>query len=101
MFSDYTGLKEILSELAQGQYFVKTTGLNISARSDLEMPADEQEETQNDNDDEDVTTPPHSAHFLEVTLHLEFYSLLEDIPPDTDYDFGDYQYGADIFRLLP
>ena len=98
MYSDYVGLQKILLELAEGEYFVKMTGMTVSVRSDLQSQVEADQEETPAADEDIVSSEPRSHHFLEVTLYLEFYSLLGERPVDTVYDFGQYQYEADIFR---
>ena len=87
--ADYNGIKDILKTLAEGEYFVKVTGLLITA---FDQPVVEV------LDEDDETVVPEQGRELSVTLHLEFYSLIGDIPPDTTYTFSDgYRFGTDVF----
>lgn len=94
MTSSYEGIKNILAELNNDQYFIKVTALSIMAGADSAaatvpvadgtLPAE-------------IITAPNNL--LEVKLDVEFYSFSVPLPEDTAYSFGDgYQYGGDIFN---
>ena len=110
----YAGLKDLLSELSDGPYFIKVTKLNVAYGSvqpvleDDETPvaseppaadgqtSDEQPADEQTSDENETITLENT---LEITLTLEFYSKAGDIPPDTTYEFDDdsLETGGDIF----
>lgn len=94
MSGDYAGVKNVLSALSDGEYFVKVISLNIMRDSQQRAGA-----TETAPDDETETAPkPPSGNTLNVTLSLEFYSLLGDTDPGIPYTFDEgHQYGGDIF----
>ncbi len=98
--SNYQSLKKILSVFADGKYFIKVTGLFAYLKTENNIPAFEdgntQDDTQGVTQDDDEQTQPYGM--LEVKIMMEVYSLAADIPPDTEYAFDkDYTFGTDIF----
>ncbi len=95
MQSSYDGLKKVLSALAEGEYFVKVTGLIAQLGSEEEVTT-----TETNEDGETVsstTTKPSDK--LDVTLNLEFFCMTGDIPSDTVYPFDSaHDFGGDVFQ---
>jgi len=96
MKADYDGIKKILTAFSEGEYFVKVTGLIVSAFDTDLAP---QTAAPPEEEPEETSAEPSSENLLSVTLYLELYSLLGEIPPDTAYDFSDgYRFDTDVFQ---
>jgi Tfp pilus assembly protein PilO len=95
MRSSYDGLKSVLSALADGEYFVKVTGLTAQQGQ-----AEEVTTTETTEDGETVSsTTTQPSDKLNITLNLEFYSMTGDIPADTAYPFDSgHEFGGDVFK---
>ncbi len=96
MKADYDGIKKILTAFSEGEYFVKVTGLVVAAFDTDLAP---QTAAPLEEEPEETSAEPSSENLLSVTLYLELYSLLGEIPPDTAYDFSDgYRFDTDVFQ---
>ena len=94
MQSTYEGIKNILSELAQGAYFVKVVELKVENGGVSEVTT-----TQMTEDGETVPVTTVVENDLNVSLKLEFFSIAGDVPADTVYSFDDnLSVGGDIFK---
>ena len=110
MICSYDGLKSLLSALAEEEYFIKVTNMNVNY-SPIYEEADTDDGTVDGTvdgtidgtvdgtNDEAETQLTVIGYNLNVTMELEIYNLAGDIPPDTEYTFDDdfQQFGGDIF----
>ncbi len=95
MQSSYDGLKSVLSELADGEFFVKVIG--VGAQQGAEEDVTTTETAEDGEAVSSTTTKPSDK--LNISLNLEFYCMVGDIPADTAYQFDSgHEFGGDVFK---
>lgn len=95
MRSSYDGLKNVLSSLADGEFFVKVTGIGAQQGAQEEVTTTE---TAEDGETVSSTTTKPSDK-LDISLSLEFYCLAGDIQADKAYPFDSgHDFGGDVFK---
>lgn len=91
----YEGLKNVLSDLAAGSYYVNVVGLSAKPGEDETVTTTR---TNEDGEEVSVATVVPSDK-IDVVLELVFFCLAGDVPADTAYAFDSgYQFGGDIFK---
>lgn len=89
MNGKYDGLRGMLKELSESDYFIKVTSMTVTT----------QELTENGGKKKAKKSAKAEEKTLNINMELEFYYIGEEIPPDKVYDFasGAVQYGGNIF----
>ncbi len=104
MIGTYEGLKGVMKEFANSDYFIKVTQLvvdNQPTAEDSGPPSDESDTDKGSFADNFTSTPlDEEDNLLNIGMVLEFYNIGDKIPPDKSYEFKDgaVQYGGDIFN---
>ena len=104
MICSYDGLKALLSALAEEEYFIKVTNLHVNY-SPIYEDADlgdtgDTGDIGDGTEDETVSQLTVIGYNLNVTMDLEIFNLVGNIPSDTEYTFDDdfNEFGGDIFE---